>query len=541
VTTALACTASAEVSNAWEGGFQIDVTVTAVGEAIEDWAVTLDIGAAQVDGAWNSTLAKGDTGLVTASNSSYNGALAGGASATFGFTASGDAPGATSATCASTTTPSASGSSTTNQDGAPPSTYTSASHVNSPLDDDWLSTDGNRIVDANGDPVWLTGANWFGFNTSDRVLHGLWGASLDDILNAIASRGINVLRIPISTELLLEWKAGNAAVPSGINEAVNPDLVGKTSLEVFETFLAGSKDRGLKVILDVHSAKADNSGHIAPLWSSGDITEADFYDAWAWVAERYRHEDTIIAFDLENEPHGQPSDSSRAMWDGSTSSQNWRHVAEEAAKRIQEVHPDVLILVEGVEATPKAGKTNASTSASDYNFNWWGGNLRAVDAFPVRLDVADKLVYSPHEYGPLVFEQPWFAGAFSAASLRSDVWEPNWLYLHDDGTAPLLIGEWGGSLGEDARQDKWMTALRDLIVSEHLAHTFWCINPNSSDTGGLLLDDWTSWDEAKYALLRPALWQDRDGKFVSLDHVTPLPGGISVATYYKNGNAAPEG
>jgi endoglucanase len=150
-------------------------------------------------------------------------------------------------------------------------------------------------------------------------------------------------------------------------------------------------------------------------------------------------------------------------------------------------------------------------------------------------------VYSPHEYGPLVHEQPWFKGNFTASTLRRDVWEPNWLYLHDHETAPLLIGEWGGRLGQDARQDTWMTALRDLIVQEHLAHTFWCINPNSSDTGGLLLDDWASWDEQKYALLRPALWQDRNGKFVSLDHVTALPGGTSVTDYYRDGNPAPQG
>jgi endoglucanase len=140
-----------------------------------------------------------------------------------------------------------------------------------------------------------------------------------------------------------------------------------------------------------------------------------------------------------------------------------------------------------------------------------------------------------------VYEQPWFKGPFTAQSLRRDVWTPNWLYLHDQETAPLLIGEWGGRLGQDPRQDTWMTALRDLIVAEHLAHTFWCINPNSGDTGGLLLDDWASWDEPKYALLRPALWQDRDGKFVSLDHVTALPGGTSVTTYYAMKNPPPAG
>jgi endoglucanase len=65
------------------------------------------------------------------------------------------------------------------------------------------------------------------------------------------------------------------------------------------------------------------------------------------------------------------------------------------------------------------------------------------------------------------------------------------------------------------------------------------LNPNSGDTGGLLLDDWKTWDEQKYALLKPALWQ-YGGKFVSLDHQVPLGGagsttGISLAARYGGG------
>jgi endoglucanase len=81
-----------------------------------------------------------------------------------------------------------------------------------------------------------------------------------------------------------------------------------------------------------------------------------------------------------------------------------------------------------------------------------------------------------------------------------------------------------------------MAALRDLIVQHKLHQTFWVLNPNSGDTGGLLLDDWKTWDEQKYALLKPALWQ-HGGKFVSLDHQVPLGGagsatGISLAQRY---------
>ena len=40
--------------------------------------------------------------------------------------------------------------------------------------------------------------------------------------------------MPISTQLLLEWKAGQAAVPSGVNTYANPELAGKTTLQVFD-------------------------------------------------------------------------------------------------------------------------------------------------------------------------------------------------------------------------------------------------------------------------------------------------------------------
>ncbi|GAA2377794.1 hypothetical protein GCM10010170_083270 [Dactylosporangium salmoneum] len=77
-----------------------------------------------------------------------------------------------------------------------------------------------------------------------------------------------------------------------------------------------------------------------------------------------------------------------------------------------------------------------------------------------------------------------------------------------------------------------MLALRDLIAETHISQTFWVLNPNSGDTGGLLLDDWKTWDEAKYAMLKPALWQ-YNGKFVGLDHQVKLgANGMSLADRY---------
>jgi endoglucanase len=403
---------------------------------------------------------------------------------------------------------------------------------------DWLHTAGNQIVDEAGNPVWLTGANWFGFNATERVFHGLWSGNITEITGSMATRGINIVRVPISAQLLLEWRAGTFQV-SNVNTYVNPELAGMNSLQIFDYWLGLCERYGIKVMLDVHSAEADNAGHNYPVWYKGSITPELFYQAWEWVTTRYRQNDTIVAMDIKNEPHGAQSENPRAKWDGSTDQDNWKYAAETAAKRILAINPNLLVLVEGNQIYPRPGVSWTSTGLSDYYNTWWGGNLRGVRDNPVNLGGnQDQLVYSPHDYGPLVYEQPWFQTAFDKASLTDDVWRPNWLYIHESRTAPLLVGEWGGRVGQDARQDRWMTALRDLIVQYRLHQTFWCINPNSGDTGGLLLDDWKTWDETKYALLKPALWQF-GGEFVSLDHQVPLGGtgsttGISLADRYAS-------
>jgi hypothetical protein len=96
-----------------------------------------------------------------------------------------------------------------------------------------------------------------------------------------------------------------------------------------------------------------------------------------------------------------------------------------------------------------------------------------------------------------------------------------------------LIGEWGGFMSGDNL--KWMEYLRDLIGKENLNHTFWCFNANSGDTGGLVKDDFITWDEDKYALVETVLWKNDDGKFIGLDHEVALgANGISLSDHAGN-------
>ena len=401
--------------------------------------------------------------------------------------------------------------------------------------DDWLHTDGSKILDKDGKEVWLTGVNWFGYNTGTNTFDGLWNSELVTSVEAIADHGFNLIRVPMSAELINQWSEGEYP-KANYNNAYNEELNSMNSLEIFDYFLKLAEENGLKVMPDIHSAETNASGHTVNLWYTDKVTVKDYYHALEWLADRYKDNDTIVAFDLKNEPHGKPNEGdAAAIWNDSKDANNWKYVAETAASKVLAKNPNVLIMVEGIEIYPKNIKKNgdySSTNSDDYYFNWWGGNLRGVADYPVDLGkYQNKLVYSPHDYGPTVYEQPWFQGSYTYDSLMKDCWHDNWFYIHEDNIAQLLIGEWGGFMTEP--NIIWMTYMRELIQKNRLNHTFWCFNANSGDTGGMVLDDFTTWDEEKYAFVKEVLWNNGE-KFIGLDHAIPLGiNGISLGEYYK--------
>ena len=89
-----ACTATHRVTSQWSGGFQGEVTVrNGTAATTSAWTATFDLGdSRKISQAWNADVLQNGT-AVTARNSSWNGALAPGGTATFGFLAGGTVPG----------------------------------------------------------------------------------------------------------------------------------------------------------------------------------------------------------------------------------------------------------------------------------------------------------------------------------------------------------------------------------------------------------------------------------------------------------------
>jgi endoglucanase len=347
-------------------------------------------------------------------------------------------------------------------------------HVKQPtVTSNYLHTSGNQILDGSGRVVGLSGINWFGFETESRAPHGLWQRSWQEMLDQIQELGYNVIRLPFSNAMLVP-----GTKPTGINYAENPDLVSLTALEVMDRIIAGAGQRDIRVILDNHRSSSGGGPESNGLWYTSSYPESRWIDDWGMLADRYKGNDTVIGMDLRNEPFG-------ACWGCGDPSRDWRLAAEKAGNAILSVNPDLLILVEGI-----ANHNGQST--------WWGGNLIGAKDFPVRLKVPNRLVYSPHEYPASLYPQSWFNDPNYPDNLP-EIWDKYWGYLAAD--TPILIGEFGTRLETD-KDRQWFQTFRSYIQAKRLNWTFWSLNPNSGDTGGLLLDNWVSVHKEKQDLLK---------------------------------------
>ena len=65
--------------------------------------------------------------------------------------------------------------------------------------------------------------------------------------------------------------------------------------------------------------------------------------------------------------------------------------------------------------------------------------------------MANRLVYSPHEYATSVYHQAWFDDPTYPANMPA-IWDKYWGYLYKQNIAPIMMGEFGTTLAERHRQ-----------------------------------------------------------------------------------------
>ena len=282
-----------------------------------------------------------------------------------------------------------------------------------------------------------------------------------------------------------------------------------------------------QVLLDLHATVAGRWPDDGKVGSAA--AAADLKRAWGLLAATFcdaRAYPHVFGADLKNEPHGmfwgaadelrrqdaaRPGAARQAAFEYAEQDR-WDTLASALGAHVLSLCPRWLIFVEGVghcmqqtTAAPAADANGDATAAAatgggpcqapsavDQRMSvatWWGENLQGAAQYPVALPLERKLVYSPHVYGPSVANQDYF-NANGFPSNMPSVWALQWARIptrEDAGTPPVVLGEWGGRLeGKDAT---WQQAMATFLADSRnrIAGSFyWCLNPDSGDTGGLL-------------------------------------------------------
>lgn len=357
-----------------------------------------------------------------------------------------------------------------------------------------LTTSGSQILRTSGEPVTIKAVNWFGFESANRIVHGLWADGYKAHIDRIAAMGFNALRIPFAGDTF------TTTAPTGVNFtfAGNTDFevgttgVARPAIECLDIIIAYAASKGLWIILDAHRRTVGSGADGNPVGVGQTLEQ--WIATWETLATRYASNKAVVGADVYNEPY-------LLTWNA------WAALAEQAGNAIHLIAPKWLIIVEGV---------------SVYNSEayWFGGQLRGVPDRPVQLNVQNRLVYSPHEYGQSVSEQPWLKSAANPdvlnwpANLQS-IWHDAWGFISAQGIAPVLVGEFGGKFGYDGAglvnqpnaqvERDWGENLAEYLAENGTSFAYWAYNPNSADTGGLVQDDWVTLQAGKLAILSPLL------------------------------------
>ncbi len=333
-------------------------------------------------------------------------------------------------------------------------------------------TSGNQILDASGHVVRMSGVNWYGFETTDEVVHGLWAQDYHYILNAIQSNGYNVIRMPMSNQVV-----ETPIIPTDISYynasgPINTDLEGLNSLQILDKIVAYAGQIGLHIILDNHRSEAGNGAESNGLWYTSQYPESAWINDWVTLANRYLDNNTVIGFDMRNEPHN--AESGGSCWGCGQLQYDWRLAAERGGNAVQAVNPSLLIFVEG-------------TDCYNNNCDWWGGNLAGAQSYPVVLNVTNQLVYSAHDYGPNLYQQSWFNNNTTYQSLVG-VWTGFWAYLSLNDIAPVWVGEFGTTNNSSdiesnvpGSQGQWFQSIIEFMQNNpQLDWTYWALNGEDS-------------------------------------------------------------
>ncbi|MBG0851193.1 cellulase family glycosylhydrolase [Streptomyces spinoverrucosus] len=289
-----ACVVEYSVTGQWDTGFQGGVRITNNSAALTGWTLTFDFaGGQKVSQGWNAKWSQSGT-TVTATNESWNGSLATGASVSAGFLASWSGNNAVPTSFKLNGT-------TCNVDSEPTPTPTDPTDPTDPPEPGdgppALRVSGNKLVDAAGTTRRLLGVNRSGGEFACVQGYGIWDGPVDDAsVKAIADWNANTVRIPLNEECWLG------------TSNIKPEYAGANYINAVKDLVARVKAHGMTPMLELHWSWGQYTGNSAGCADVHATCQKPMPNMeytpsfWTSVANTFKDDPTVV-FDLFNEPY----------------------------------------------------------------------------------------------------------------------------------------------------------------------------------------------------------------------------------------------
>lgn len=217
-----------------------------------------------------------------------------------------------------------------------------------------------------------------------------------------------------------------------------------------------ARERGMKVILDVHSYASFLQTTGAPRLGHPQLAVETLLDLWDQLSDHYKDEPAVIGYDLMNEPivYGTGSNAGDIA--------AWGDMVQKTVHVIRRNDQKTYIYVEGLGASKDR--------------NWIPGS-----AYNATLDIKDpagRLVYSAHSYWDLS-SYAYTNGVYDSSDvpytdIGKESVEPFVDWLKDRPYAYGHIGEYG--VPKSFHQQGWKTALGAFLAylrENNISGTYW--------------------------------------------------------------------
>ena len=239
----------------------------------------------------------------------------------------------------------------------------------------------------------------------------------EDDIALIASTGSNTVRLPFNYKLFTD-----------------EDYLGKTGpgdgFERFDDVIGWCRKYDLKVILDMHACPGGNTGdNIDDSYGNAWLFEEEssqrqYCEIWRRIAARYAYDDTVLAYDLMNEPI------SNRLANMNELNRQLERVQFAAIDAIREVDRNHIVILAGGQ---------------------WNGNFSVFSDF----DKDSNMMYECHHYD---FGNPEY----------NDGRVLEFAAFRDRSGKPMYMGETGHNKSYD-----WYRHIRESMEKNNIGWTVW--------------------------------------------------------------------